>query len=147
MIKLSVLLVVIASVLLLQGCEVAYISKINVNDTFSSSVNSDGIKNETIIKSTFGDFCSEANYSPQSNEYFFLEKNTEVISACGRAWFHSARLWRKNGLYEIDLFFQRPGPWKPKQLGFCSDTKAMFDYFSAKFGSSNISLSPDSTCK
>lgn len=147
-INLIRLLVIIASIFLLQSCEVAYISKININETFSNSVNSDGIKNETIIKPAFADFCFKANYSSQSNEYLFLEKNTEIISACGRAWFHSARLWKKNGLYEIDLFLQQPGGlFKQTIQGYCLESKEMFDYFTLKFGASNVSIKPDTTCK
>ena len=148
MIKFSLSLLTISSVLLLQGCEVAYISKININETFSNSVNSDGTKNETIIKATFDDFCSKVHYSRQSNEYLFLEKNTEVISSCGRAWFHSARLWKKNGLYEIDLFLQQPGGlFKPTIRGYCLESKEMFEYFTLKFGASNVSIILERTCK
>ena len=147
-IRIPLLLVAIATALLLHGCEVAYISKININDSFSSAVNSQGIKNETIIKPTFDDFCATVNYSPRSTEYILLEKNTQLIAACGKAWFHSARLWRKNGLYEIDLFLQQPGGLvKPTVQGYCIESKEMFDYFTTKFGSSNISLTTESTCK
>ena len=134
-------------ILLSQGCEISYISKISINKDFITSVATSSVANEGNIKKTFDDYCSKRSYPPQKAEYVFLDKETELISQCGKVWFYNIRLWKKRDSYEIELWLTQPGPWKTKTDFFCSQTKEMFDFYRIAFGEANISYNSYSGCK
>jgi hypothetical protein len=134
-------------ILLTQGCEISYISKITISKDFISTAVTSTISNEDIIKKAFDDYCAKRSYPTQKEEYLFLEKGTEFISQCGKVWFYNIRLWKKPDSYEIELWLMQPGPWRTKTDFFCSQTKEMFDFYRIAFGETNVSYKAYSGCK
>jgi len=135
--------------LLIQGCEVSYISKIIIKKDYMDSADAQGLKNEEPIKKAFDGFCSMKRFPYQKDKYFNLDKGTEIITQCGKAWFYNVRLWKKQDSYEIELELMQP--WSLWHSGkqerfFCSETSDMFDYFRAGLMYKKATYKPYASC-
>ena len=146
-VKRVVVFLALASMILLQGCDIAYISKIRINEGSPDSVDPGATRNEEAVRKTFEGFCSKKGFSTPWGMNVLTDKDTLIVERCEMAWFYYLSLSKQQNAYEVELLLMQPGPIRTKTKFFCSTTAEMFDYFQTGLGQSSVFLDAYSGCR
>lgn len=127
---------------LCSGCDIVYLSRITIHPPPSEGRVVESGKDAAFINTVFEEYCAKQQFVYRDPKL----GRSDVISACGAAWFYSAGLYPINDNYMVELRLMQPGPWRTATKFFCEKTRELYDFFSGRIVTYRITLDQNPGC-